>query len=90
MGAEVIAISVDDGLDAGQMVERYGIEFPVLYDPTNQVAVSWEIFDLLNDGVAAPAAYVFDASGELFAYRIGETIAERPTAAELLATLGAA
>ena len=72
------------------MVERYGIEYPVLFDPTTQVSRAWGIFDLLNDGVAAPAAYVFDASGELFAYRIGETIAERPNAAELLATLKAA
>ena len=90
IGAEVIAISIDTELDAARIVEQYQIEYPVLYDTTTDVTKAWEIFDLLGDGVATPAAYVFDASGELFAYRIGETIADRPTAAELLATLEAA
>ncbi len=90
MDAEVLTISVDDELDAGRMVERYGLEFPVLHDRSADVARAWGIYDLLNDGVSAPAAYVFDASGELFAYRIAESIADRPTAAELLATLAAA
>lgn len=89
IGAEVIAISIDDELDAGRMVELYGIEFPILHDSSADVARSWEIYDLLNDGVSAPAAYVFDASGELFAYRVAEDISDRPTAAELLATLAA-
>ena len=89
MGAEVVAISVDDGLDAARMVDRYDIPFPVLYDTTTEVAQAWEIFNLLDDGVSAPAAYVFDASGTLFAYRIAEDIADRPGAAELLATLAA-
>lgn len=90
LGAEVIAVSVDDALDAGRMVERYGVEFPVLFDSSADVARAWGIYDLLDDGVAAPAAYVFDASGELFAYSIGENIADRPSSVELLATLEAA
>lgn len=90
IGAEVIAVSVDDGLDAGRMVERYGIEYPVLYDDSTDVARAWEIYNLLDDGVSAPAAYVFDANGGLFAYRVADDIADRPTAAELLATLDAA
>lgn len=90
LGAEVLAISVDDGLDAARIVEAYSLEFPVLYDTTEDVTRAWGIFDLLDDGVAAPAAYVFDTSGRLFAYGVGENIADRPTAAELLATLAAA
>ncbi len=90
IGAEVIAVSVDSGLDAARIVERYSLDFPVLYDSSGDVSRAWRIFDLLNDGVAAPATYIFDSSGELFGYRIGENIADRPTAVEVLVTLSAA
>ncbi len=89
LGAEVVTISTDDELDAGRMRENYGLQYPVLFDTSADVARAWGIYNLLDDGVAAPAAYVFDESGELFAYRIGESIADRPTAAELLATIAA-
>ncbi len=88
-GAQVIAISVDDEFDAARMAERYALQFPVLHDSNADVARAWGIFNLLDDGVSAPAAYVFDAEGNLFAYRIAEDIADRPTAAELLATVRA-
>ena len=90
MGAEIIAISVDSELDAARMVERYGLEFPVLYDSSADVARAWGILNLLDDGVAAPATYVFDSTGDLVAYNIGETIADRPSAVEILAVLAAA
>lgn len=87
--AEVIAISVDSQQDAAGIVRQHGLEFPVAYDSTTEISRQWGIFNLLDDGVSAPAAYVFDSSGDLMAYRIGTTIAERPGSAEVLSFLRA-
>jgi peroxiredoxin len=89
LGAEVMAISVDNEDDAVAVVEKLGLEYPVLYDTAHNVTTEWRVFNVLQDGVSAPAAYVFDASGSLVAYKIGTNIADRPTAAELINTIKA-
>ncbi len=88
-GAELIALSVDDQPDATGAVQALELEFPVAYDATTAIAQSWGVFNLLGDGVSAPATYVFDSSGDLMAFRIGENIAERPSAEEVLSFLRA-
>ncbi len=88
-GAEVIAISVDNQENAASMVARYNLQYPVLYDESYSVTRSWGIFNLLDDGVSAPATYVFNADGHLIAYRIAENIGDRPHADEVLAVLSA-
>lgn len=88
-GAEVIALSIDSEGDAVSIVEAHGLEFPVAYDTTIATIRAWEVFNLLGDGVSAPATYVFDSSGNLMAYRIGDNIADRPGANEVLSFLRA-
>lgn len=61
-----------------------GLTFPVLYDTEAAVSKSWGVFNLLGDGVAAPATFVFDATGTLRAFRIGKDAGDRPTADEVL------
>lgn len=56
----------------------------MLYDADAAVAKSWGVFNLLGDGVAAPATFVFDASGALRAFHIGKDAGDRPTAQEVL------
>jgi peroxiredoxin len=90
LGVEVLTISVDTEADAHATLDRLGVTFPVLYDSTKAVARSWEVFDLLNDGVAAPATYLFDGSGDLLAYHIGTDIADRPSTAEVYSSFLAA
>ncbi len=80
-------MSVDSQQDARAVVEQLNLAFPVLYDTTTEVSKAWGVFNLLNDGVSAPAIYVFNSQGELVAYHIGETIADRPSAAEVLTVL---
>jgi peroxiredoxin len=87
IGAEVIAVSVDTEENAVAVVEKLGLEYPVLYDTTHEVTMAWHVFNVLQDGVSAPAAYVFDAQGTLVAYKIASNISDRPTASELLNTL---
>jgi peroxiredoxin len=80
----VIAVSVDSREDAMQAVSSLGLTFPVLYDTDATAAKSWNVFNLLGDGVAAPATFVFDATGTLRAFRIGKNAGDRPHAEEVL------
>ena len=67
-----------------QAVSSLGLTFPVLYDTDATAAKSWNVFNLLGDGVAAPATFVFDATGTLRAFRIGKNAGDRPHAEEVL------
>ena len=87
LGAEVLAVSVDADQDARAIVEQLSLSYPVLYDTRTEVSRAWGVFNLLGDGVSAPATYVFDAAGELVAYHIGQTISDRPTAEQILDAL---
>ena len=48
---------------AAQVVQQRGIPFPVLYDPSTQVPRTYEVFDLLGDGLAAPATFIVNTDG---------------------------
>ena len=68
------------------MQQTVGATFPVLADPTRATAESYRVFDLLGDGVAAPATFIVDADS-LIAVHVGSSIGDRPSAASLLHTL---
>jgi peroxiredoxin len=87
LGAELLVISVDDQTDAVAAAVEWGLDYPVLYDDDNSVSIQWNVFNLLSDGVAAPSVFVFDGSGEFIAYKIGEHVADRPAAEEILSVL---
>jgi len=84
LGAEIVAISTDVQAEAEELVNTLEVEFPVLYDTDEAVSRAWRVFNLNSDGIAAPATFVFDASGDLIAQRIGSDAGDRPTAAETL------
>ena len=81
---EVIAISVDPRPQAEAMVDEYDLKYPVLYDTNTVVARSWNVFDLLADGVSAPATFVFAPAGHLVAGHIGRHAGDRPDADDIL------
>jgi peroxiredoxin len=81
---------VDDAADARGIVDAHGLELHVLYDTDFTVTRSWGIFNLLDDGVAAPATYIFNRDGDLVAYHIGETVSDRPAAREVVDALAEA
>lgn len=87
LGAEVVVLSVDDQDLARSAKDEWSLEFPVLYDADTSVAKEWGVYDLLDDGLAAPSTFIFNAEGDLSAYRIGSHIADRPTADDVVATL---
>ena len=89
LGGEVVALSVDDMQGAVDMKDAFGIEFPVLYDTDTSVASRWGLYDLLGDGVSAPATFVIRTDGTVESALIGRTIGERPTAESILDVLAA-
>ena len=77
-------ISTDDVANAANMAEYVKAEYPVLADPTQVIAKRYEVFDLLNDGVAAPAVFVIDEGRVIQWSYIGRSVSDRPSAARIL------
>ncbi len=63
-----------------------GARFPVLADPDHAVASAYGIFDLLGDGVAAPATFII-SSGAIVAGHIGQDIGDRIPAPAIIQAL---
>ena len=87
-GVEIVAISTDSIEDAGNMVRWASAQYPVLSDSDTTVALEYGVFDLLGDGVAAPAVFILGKAGEILWSQVGENIADRPSAGEILSQLG--
>ncbi len=81
------AISTDGIEDARGMAEVAGAKFPVLADEDASVSKGYRIFDLLNDGVAAPATFVIDSDGGIVSYHVAANIGERPSPDQILAEI---
>ena len=86
-GAELVAISVDTLDGAQQMWAHAGAEFPVLADPTTEVVRRYGIFDLLDDGVSAPATFIVQGGGVFVAGHVGQDIADRVPAEAIVEAL---
>ena len=79
---------MDDFQGAGTMIANSGATFPVLYTTKNhEVPSHYNVYDLHNDGVAAPSVFIIDKYGNIAYKYVGEDIADRPDTAILLAEL---
>jgi peroxiredoxin len=72
LDAEVLAVSTDDLRGAESVVERLGLEFPILYDSEATVVREYGVYNLNHDSLATPSAFVIDKSGEIRWKHIGE------------------
>ena len=79
-----MAISTDDLSGARQIAGRLGIPFPFLYDPSASVPRAYGVFNLLRDGIAAPATFVIDQRGDVRWRYVGGSKSDRPTADEVI------
>ncbi len=69
------------------MRDHAGASYPVLADPGGQGAASpYGVFNLLGDGVAAPATLII-ADGQIAASHYGQDIGERTPAAAIIHVL---
>ena len=83
----MVAISTDGIQGASQMKGLVSAEYPVLADPGAVVAKAYGVFDLLGDGVSAPAAYIIDKDRSILWSYVGSSIGDRANPQRLLATL---
>ena len=83
----MITISTDSPEEAARMVTEQGLSFPVAHDTDRRVSKAWGIYNVLSDGLAAPATFVIDGTGELAFWKIGLNILDRPSAGEILAAV---
>ena len=83
----MLAISVDDLSNASGIVQDLNIPFPVLYDPSGTVPRSYEVFELLERNLAAPATFVLDKDGVIRWRYIASDIGDRPPVSLVLRQL---
>lgn len=79
------AVSTDDLEDARNMAELSGAGFPILSDEDAAVVRDYGVFNLLNDGVAAPSAFLITPERRIAWRFVGESISDRPSVDEILA-----
>ncbi|MCS7177887.1 MAG: redoxin domain-containing protein [Anaerolineae bacterium] len=85
-GAEVVALAVAS-LEAVEGVRTsVGAPFPILADPDHRVAEMYGVYNLLGDGLAAPAVFVLKNGSIRWSY-VGQSPTDRPPVAEILAHL---
>ena len=85
--AEVLAVSVDDLRRAGYVVDRLGLEFPIMYDPQAEVVKEYGVFGLLHDGLATPSTFLIDTQGKIRWKYIGVNISDRPSSRSIFRQL---
>jgi peroxiredoxin len=82
--AEILALAVQDTAQAQRMAQAVGTSFPILADPDHHVAEAYGVYNLLGDGVATPAVFVIDQTGQIVWSYIGRDISDRPNAQTIL------
>ncbi len=87
LDAQILAVSTDDLSQAEFAVEKLGLQFPVLQDPGGRVSTEYQVFDLLNDGVAAPSTFLLDKDGAIRWQYIGGSKSDRPDNSQIIAQL---
>ena len=83
----LVGISTDDVAGAQQMAAIVEAGYPILVDPTRQVAIAYGVFDLLGDGVAAPAVFIVNPDRTIRWSFIGKAVADRPSNEDILARI---
>ncbi len=84
VGYRPVAISTDDVEGAAQMAQYANAEYPILADPEHAVAESYGVFDLLNDGVSAPAVLLIGEHRVVHWRHVAGGIGNRPSISTIL------
>ena len=80
-------MSVDNLTRAGYVVDRLGLEFPIMYDPQTDMVKEYGVFNLLNDGLATPSTFVIDTQGKIRWKYVGVGIYDRPSTRSIIRQL---
>ncbi len=83
-GAEVVALVVAPLSSVDAVQQNIGVHYPVLADPDHRVSEAYGVYDLLGDGVAAPAVFIIDRAGQIVWYQVGANAQDRLGAETIL------
>ena len=83
-GAEVISLVVASNQVVAGWCQRAGISYPLLADPEHHVAGAYGVYNLLGDGLAAPAVFVIEPDGRIAWSHVSQSAGERPGAQAIL------
>jgi len=86
-GAEVIALAVASVASVEGWCQSAGISYPMLADPVHRVAEAYGVYNLLGDGLAAPAVFVIETDGRIAWSHVGQHTGDRPSAQMILEQL---
>ena len=84
-----MAVSSDSPADRQILVDRLGLTFTVLADPTRAIISAFGVQEKDAES-ALPALFVVDGSGVIRVAQVGEGIVERASAADIGRALAAA
>ena len=86
-GAEVIVVAVASVASVEGWCQRASVSYPMLADPTHRVAEAYGVYNLLSDGLAAPAVFVIDTDGHIVWRHVGQHPGDKPSAQTILEQL---
>ena len=81
---EIVGISMDNFSETAMLQKMVGAQFKLLSDPDGKVVREYGVFNLLGDGVAAPAVFIIGQGRFLEWSYVGKDIGDRPRAKDIL------
>jgi peroxiredoxin len=82
-GVGLAAISVDTREESAEFAAKLGARYPLLADEGLRVALSFGVAMEGRD-IAVPAVFVVLPGGRIFFRQVGESLADRPSNAQIL------
>jgi len=83
-GAEIVSLAVASLESVEGWCQRAGIRYPVLADPEHRVAEAYGVYNLLGDGLAAPAVFVVGTDGRIVWSQVSLDPGDQPGAQTIL------
>ncbi|TKC99882.1 redoxin domain-containing protein [Polyangium fumosum] len=83
LGVGLAAISVDSEEDSREFAETLGARYPLLRDDGLKTALAYGVA-MQGQDIAVPSTFVILPDGRIFFRQIGESMADRPSTAEML------
>jgi len=80
----VVALAVASASSVRGIQKRTQVTYPMLADPTHQVASDYGVYNLLNDNLAAPSVFIIDTDGRIVWSRVGRNAGDRPSVKTIL------
>jgi len=86
-GAEVVSLVVASIEVVEGWCQRARVDYPMLADSEHRVSEAYGVYNLLGDGLAAPAVFVVDTDGRIVWSHIGQHPSDRPGVQTILEQL---